>query len=72
MRSTLALPPPVTRIARVCPKCGGEVAVWGIKRPRMYCKDRKACRWKGPPPIDILLRRAGMQELPGLDQPVEE
>ena len=66
MKHPLALPPPVTRIARTCPRCGGELRVWGIKRPRLTCIER-ACGWRGPPPVDVLLRRAGNVMLPGLE-----
>jgi hypothetical protein len=60
----LALPPLATRIARSCPKCDGELRVWGQKRPRLTCI---RCGWRGPPPTDVLLRRAGNQMLPGLE-----
>jgi hypothetical protein len=64
----LALPPPpATRIARACPRCGGELRLWGVKRPRLHCLNRKACGWRGPPPVDVLLRRQGCVPLPGLE-----
>jgi hypothetical protein len=28
--------------------------------------DRR-CGWRGPPPVDVLLRRQGNQQLPGLE-----
>jgi hypothetical protein len=62
----LALPPPATRIAAECPRCGGPLALWGQVRPRLSCKDRR-CGWRGPPPTDALLRRQGNQCLPGLE-----
>lgn len=54
----------------LCPRCGGPVALWGQKRPRRYCRDRR-CGWVGPPPVDQLLRRQGAPELPGLEVPRE-
>jgi hypothetical protein len=62
----LVLPPPATHIARQCPRCGGPVALWGTVRPRLYCRDRR-CGWRGPPPVDALLRRQGMAMLPGME-----
>jgi hypothetical protein len=68
----LALPPPARRIARTCPDCGGEVRLWGEKRPRLYCIDKKGCGWVGPPPTDALLKRQGNQMLPGLEVSEDE
>lgn len=61
------MPPPLVRITRVCPRCGGEVRLWGRKRPRLCCRDQRGCGWRGAPPIDVLLRRQGNRCLPGFE-----
>lgn len=61
----MSAPPP--RITRPCPDCGGPLALWGRKRPRLYCRDRR-CGWVGPPPVALLLRRQGAIGLPGFEE----